>query len=248
MQTNEIVALAAHNNALWCDAVSSTYLGPGEFHEHLWLNRFGVPRYYPDVVTLTGAEDALLQVETIAALIDPLREGEWAVKDSFQSLDLQDLGFSPLFDAEWIHATPQDPQMRKDSMHPRWRRLETEVELSSWDRAWRDANGDPMSHPIFLPRLLHEPDIRFVAILDGGALLGGAILNRGAGVVGIGNVFTAGIELETIWRELGSCAASIFPELPLVSYDRGRELAVARRAGFAPAGKLRVWRTAPTHR
>jgi hypothetical protein len=36
-----ITALAAHNNALWCDAICRAHDRPGEFHEALWLTRLG---------------------------------------------------------------------------------------------------------------------------------------------------------------------------------------------------------------
>jgi hypothetical protein len=54
-------------------------------------------------VTLSGVESAPVQIETIAALVGSAREREWAVKDSFRSLELNSLGFEPLFDAECSH-------------------------------------------------------------------------------------------------------------------------------------------------
>jgi len=80
-----ITALAARNNALWCDAVCRVHDRPGEFHDTLWLTRLGAPRFYPDAVTLSGVESAPAQIETIAALVGSTREREWAVKDSFQA-------------------------------------------------------------------------------------------------------------------------------------------------------------------
>jgi hypothetical protein len=51
-------------------------------------------------VTVAGVEAALAQIEAIVDLVGPTRQREWVVKDSFQSLDLNSLGFEPLFDAE----------------------------------------------------------------------------------------------------------------------------------------------------
>jgi len=111
-----IAALAAHNNALWCDAVCRAHDRPGEFHESLWFTRLGAPRFYPDAVTMGGVEAAPAQTEAIAALVGSTRQRELSVKDSFQSLDLSSLGFEPLFDAEWValSAPPRDvlPQMK----------------------------------------------------------------------------------------------------------------------------------------
>src|SRR5215471_9267661 len=86
-----ITVLAARNNALWCDAVCRAHDRPGEFHDTLWLNRLGAPRFYPDAVTLSGVESAPAQIETIATLVGSAREREWAIKDSFQSLELNSL-------------------------------------------------------------------------------------------------------------------------------------------------------------
>src|SRR5262249_19891881 len=97
-----ITTLAAHNNALWCDAVCRAHDRPGEFHETLWFTRLGAPRFYPDAVTIGGVETAPAHTEAIAALVGSTRQREWSVKDSFQSLELKSLGFEPLFDAEWI--------------------------------------------------------------------------------------------------------------------------------------------------
>src|SRR6202795_4077761 len=87
-----ITALAAHNNALWCDAVCRAHDRPGEFYDTLWLTRLGTPRFYPDAVTIAGVEAAPAQMEAIAALVGSTRRREWFVKDSFQSLDLDLLG------------------------------------------------------------------------------------------------------------------------------------------------------------
>jgi hypothetical protein len=42
-----ITALAARNNALWCDAVCRAHDRPGEFHDTPWLTRLGALRFYP---------------------------------------------------------------------------------------------------------------------------------------------------------------------------------------------------------
>src|SRR5262249_41634942 len=107
-----ITALAARNNALWSDAVCRAHDRPGEFHDTMWLTRLGAPSFYPDAVTLSGVESAPVQIETIAALVGSARDREWAVKDSFRSLELNSLGFEPLFDAEWIAMSPPLPDQK----------------------------------------------------------------------------------------------------------------------------------------
>jgi len=72
------------------------------------------PRFYPDAVTLAGVEAAPTQMEAIADLVGSTRQKEWVVKDSFQSLGLNSLGFEPLFDAEWVALTGPLPDLRHD--------------------------------------------------------------------------------------------------------------------------------------
>ena len=236
-----IVGLAARNNALWCDTICSTHQGPGEFHEDLWINRKGVPRFYPDAVTLAGADAAVAQTRTISALMESSPGKRWAVKDSFRCLDLHDLGFAPLFDARWLGA-PSEASAATASRKPRWRRVEDERGLLEWERSW--SGGAQASGPrTFKPALLPEPDIRLVFAVDGGAILGGGVLNQGAGAVGISNVFAVDRKLHAIWEGLAHCARSAFSGLPLVAYeDRQERLEAACRAGFSPVGHLRVWR------
>ena len=193
-----ITVLAARNNALWCDAVCRAHDRPGEFHDTLWLTRLGAPRFYPDAVTLSGVESASAQMETIGALVGSTREREWAVKDSFQSLELNSLGFERLFDAEF--------HIRTALVHA------------------ASAGG-------------HE--CRFRLYQGDGAIIGGGIINRGAEVVGLSNLF--GSALDMVYRTLAAKAGEIFPRLPLVGYERGHELAAAHQAGFETVGFLRVW-------
>ena len=56
-------------------------------------------------------------------------------------------------------------------------------------------------------------------------------------MVGISNVFGD----ESAWAGCLAFAATHFPGMPFVGYERGDDLAAARRHGFEPAGPLRVW-------
>jgi hypothetical protein len=239
-----ITALAARNNALWCDAVCGAHDRPGEFHDTLWFTRLGAPRFYPDAVTLSGVESAPAQIETIAALVGSTREREWAVKDSFRCLELNSLGFEPLFDAEWVAMNPRLPDLRA---HPaaeyRSASVTSEAGLIAWEQAWagEEVNAAAISKPcVFMPRLLTDTNVIFVSIQGDGGIVGGGILNRGAEVVGLSNLF--GSTIDMVWRSVAAMAGEIFPGLPLVGYERGYELAAAHQAGFETVGPLRVWR------
>jgi len=68
-----------------------------------------------------------------------------------------------------------------------------------------------------------------------------AVLNCSDGVVGISNVFTSTDDVDGVWSACLAFAGERFPGAPLVGYETGAALAVARRHGFEPVGRLRVW-------
>jgi hypothetical protein len=239
--TRSVTELAVYNNALWCDAVCRAHGRPGEFHDTLWLNRLGTPRFYPDAATIAGVAAVPTQMEAVAALVGSSRLKEWAVKDSFQTLDLSSLGFEPLFDAEWVAL--DEPARDWDPLEYRIARASSEAELMAWEHAWAADRVDAAAiseSRVFEPRLLADANIVFVSIAVGEEIVGGGILNRGAEVVGLSNLF--GPAMVLVWRALAASAAEIFPGLPMVGYDRGDELAAARQVGFETVGPLRVWR------
>jgi hypothetical protein len=230
------IAVAARNNALWCDAVCRAHDRPGVFDEVLWRVPLGAPPLYPDVVTLAGPIAADAQHQAIGALLAGGRHRDWAIKDSYAALDLSSLGFRPLFDASWI--TWPDAQAIA-STGLQWRVIADSSGLIEWNEAW--GKNAP-----FTPLLLASPDIAFVAATHDGAQVGGAILNRGAGVVGASNVFAQAPWHELVWRDLPALAARLFAGHRLVGYESGASLERACAAGFVPFGGLRVWqRLAP---
>src|SRR6266700_2414202 len=67
--TSSRVEQAARNNAVWCETVCRVHGTPGEFHDALWLNRHPVPRFYPNVVTLSTQDGTAAQLANIQALV-----------------------------------------------------------------------------------------------------------------------------------------------------------------------------------
>jgi hypothetical protein len=243
--TSSITALAARNNAIWCDTVCRAHDRPGEFHETLWFTRLGTPRFYPDAVTIAGAEAAPVQLEAIAGLIGATRQREWFVKDSFHSLHLNSLGFEPLFDAEWIALGAARPDLKQNLPEYRSIMVTGEAGLIAWEQSWAGKQVNANSEPrVFMPGLLADTNVVFVSIQGDGGIAGGGILNRGAEVVGVSNLFGSRIDL--VYRSLAAMAGEIFPGLPLVGYESGKELAAAKLAGFETVGPLRVWRLGAT--
>lgn len=232
----DLIADAARNNALWCDAVCRAHARPGVFDELLWRVPHGTLPLYPDVVTLAGAQAAGAQHKAIGELLDSARDRGWAVKDSYAALDLSSLGFRRLFDASWIAWTGA-PESASTELQ--WRLVTDGTDLTAWNAAWgADAP--------FTPTLLASADIAFLAAVRDGTQVGGAILNRGAGVVGVPNVFADAPWREPVWRDLPALAARLFAGHTLVGYESGGALDHASAAGFARLEALRVWqRPAP---
>jgi hypothetical protein len=217
------MALAARNNAEWCDVVTRSWGARCRFEAEFWINPGEAPTFYPNVVTLAPTQR--LPAEIVQA------EGAFAVKDSFASLDLAPLGYELLFDAQWIWRAPE-PAVKSDEAA--WRIVRDAETLARWEAAWR---GDEPPLDLFRPALLQEPDHAFIAGTVAGRIVAGCVASRLASVVGISNLFGPD-ELAT-----GCLAAAqdFAPGMPLVGYEDGPALALMKSLGFQELGTLRVW-------
>jgi hypothetical protein len=157
------------------------------------------------------------------------------IKDSFASLDLSTEGFRVLFDAQWIMS--QTPPTKAWSVPSDWTEITDPVGLRLWEEAWCQEDGP---RGLFRPGLLSKPVVVLGRIANGRVVAGG-VVNRSAGAAGISNVFAqAGRGPET-WTALAQCARKFFPDIPLIGYERGEQLADAQDSGFQAVGSLRVW-------
>jgi hypothetical protein len=231
--TNDFAAIAARNNALWCDAVCRVNGRPGEFHDALWLNRHGTPRFYPDAVTLARNPRLVAELAKLVGT-DPGRG--WAVKDSFAEIDLSPLGFEALFEAQWFFMAPPEPRSVPDGCAV----VGNPSELAAWSRVWAGPEESSHAEP-FGSEFLSDPDIVFASLRQDGTIIGGGILNRGGGAVGLSNLFAPADRVDEVWESMTALAGRCFSGLPLVGYERGADLAAARRNGFTPLGDLKVW-------
>jgi hypothetical protein len=221
---------AARNNACWCDAVCRSHGLPTALSEQLWVAPRGSPRLYPDAITLAPgvpAQAVLSDIETSAGC---------SVKDSFADVDLGDQGFGELFEATWL-ARPPAPNHARPRLD--WQLVTTGQELSRW-AASADLEG------LFGVDLMRDPTVRFLVARDENGSSGGAIANRTGPMVGVSNVFTAGIRRDTLWADLPAAVGDLFERLLLVGYERGEGLAHALAAGFEETAHLRVWLKQPS--
>ena len=181
------------------------------------MNAAEVPRFYPNLVTLTDGEaDRAEQRATIEILKTSNLPGRWAVKDSFGALDLGRRGFDVLLEASWIRATMPTGEESSDI---EWRR-ETEA-AGAWP--------------------FDDADFAMYKGRRGFGVVAGGMLYRAENVVGITNVVAEAADAVAVWRSLILLAAQTFPRLPLVGYESGEELKAALDAGFEMGDPLKVW-------
>ncbi|MBT8211555.1 MAG: hypothetical protein KJN71_00285 [Acidimicrobiia bacterium] len=72
-------------------------------------------------------------------------------------------------------------------------------------------------------------------------IVGGAVLNRSATVVGISNFFTEDPVSSESWQGCLALADALFPGVTFVGYESGDALDAARTHGFEAVGPLQVW-------
>ena len=220
---------AAVNNARWCDLVCRTHGTMGTFAADAWTNPVRTPPYYPDAVTLTPTADT----QSVLARIDTATPGA-SIKDSFNDQhQLGTAGFTPLFDASWL-CHPGSPSARVAPTNRDWRTVDDVATLSAWSRAGTDVPD------LFRPALLTDAHTRIFACLDSHRrIVGGAVAFTSDGVIGLSNVFAIGIDLDAVWA--GAVAAVSASGAPVVGYEHGDDLTVARGLGFGAIGGLRIW-------
>jgi hypothetical protein len=235
---------AARNNARWCDTICRAHSRLGEFLDDLWLCRQETPRFYPNVVTLSRARGSAAQLAYIQELMALEIASDWAVKDSFCSLDLAPLAFRLLFEAAWIWRSPALPAPDDSISGVRWASVCDPLDLAAWETAWSGPPADDQSTAlprIFLPALLADDTIAVIAAYQGQRIIAGAIVNHTENVVGLSNVFGPADTTAQVWAGCVAAAIAAFPGLPLVGYEGGRDLAVAQVLGFEVLEPLRVW-------
>lgn len=203
----------------------------GRFLVHTWVNAEPVPRFYPNVVSLTtGAADIDEQRQIVDMLLKSNLPGRWAVKDSFKTLDIARRGFDVLFEASWIRL----PSSRPDSTVAGFPRSGALVSGLSWERAKPGGEAFPAA-------LFSDDNFAMFSGSRNGSVVAGGTLYRADGVVGISNVAADVDEAPAVWRDLAILAASTFPDMPLVGYESGDELKAAHKAGFEIGDPLRIW-------
>lgn len=237
MTNSQKAEQAALNNALWCDAVCDTHGCSGEFREAAWVNFQQTPMFYPNAVTLGGAGQAALHRECVQEMLTARMPVEWAIKDSFGTLELNPLDLKILFEGQWLYRSVTAPIPPVCSA-VQWEIITTASALQEWEIAW---SGESDVRDIFRPALLRNEDVAIIAARCSGQIVAGAIANRTVGCVGISNIFVPTHAAQEFRNGCIASALAAFPALPLVGYESGSDVADMQAVGFEVVGELRVW-------
>jgi hypothetical protein len=241
MDTREKLAVALENSLHWYEALCEAHGVPGERHPAYWINHRTVPPYMSNFIALRAGAHAEAQLAAIARLVES--GAGCGVKDSFQCLSLGSFGLQVVFHATWIYR-PANSSVLGDDGGLVWRLVRAPADLELWEQTWRGFAGNADARAqgaIFRPSLLHRPDFRFlIGELDGKAVATAA-LNHSSNALGLSNVFSETVAPARLFSGCVRAAQSLFPELPLVGYEREAGLAAAIDAGFEAVHGLTVW-------
>ncbi len=231
--TDPRVILAARENAAWCDLVCNALGRSTSMALDAWSCDQRSPDGYPDAVTV---RPGVARDGRLGLLLDRIEAGAGAsIKDSFADLPLERHGYEILFEATWIHRPPGATSAQSATVdEPSWRPVIEPAELA----AWVAANDVPA---LGQAGLLNHPALTVLGAFAADRLVAGAIFHRIKGAVGLSNVFTAEGSVGATFRGAADFAARLEPELPLVGYEHGHDLAAALAARFEEIGSLRVW-------
>lgn len=238
------VELAVLNNIHWYEAMFAAHGLASQTDDRVWRSHETPPPFHSNLVVRSPAT-TLANIEGYAADIESApRPAGWSLKDSHARFDLAALGLSVLFEAEWIWRDPEAATAAPSNSRLSWVKLNTPSSLAEWEQAWwgdaRNEAGAARARQ-FPDSLLDSPDHAFFAGLLEGRVLAGGIANRSPGVVGLSNVFSPPELLDETWAALVRALSAGFPGVPIVGYERGADLSLAKAAGFVAIGPLRLW-------
>lgn len=221
--------VAANNNADLYEAMFSTH-NLAYARENVAFVAIETPPYYSNLTVLApGYQDE------IGRKINALAKQGVAVgvKDSFCELDPNSFGLKVLFRASWIWRQPSGHADSTD-----WMQLSDSADLVLWEEAWKRAGSSTEQH-MFRPQMLKRQGISFFGRKIGGAFESGCIANVSSNCIGISNVFSLEPSA-TIFAEAVAAIGTMDCHRPLVGYEAGQDLELARDAGFETIGGLRV--------
>jgi hypothetical protein len=132
---DDVIPVAATNNAMWRDAVSRSDGLLTEFRDGYWLQAEAALPLYANLVSLRA--DPSGQLEAVQELANLPGLVSCGVKDSFSCLALDLLGFQVLFRADGFARQAAPLPTGRDAC-----RVTTEDDLRRWETAWGQRRVD----------------------------------------------------------------------------------------------------------
>lgn len=218
---------AVINNADWCDAMATAHGVATRYNESVWATEYSMPRFYPNVITLQRGIQIDELVESIAANLP----AGWGVKDSFDELRLDDLGFRSAFQAHWYCRPPGNYEPNHKESKFDLTTVNSQAELRNWISGWGQGDG------IFNSSIAADNSVELIYATREGDVVSGLALYHSAGSVGISNVFGTG-------EALLGCLAKVVEthsSKGIVGYGDENEIRTLSGFGFEKMGDLRIW-------
>lgn len=186
----------------------------------------------------TTADDVANQLKTVELLIEARPDFPHAVKDSFNNLDLDQLGLMQLLDAQWYARAPASVPGNLQGKAGHWQCLSTEPELVAWEKAWRAAGDHEniLKTPMFPAQLLNEPGVIFLASKNANTITAGAIAYEASGVIGITNFFSKPNDSTSQFAACLNILHTGNPEATIVGYEREHTLSEYSGLNLQPLG------------
>jgi hypothetical protein len=204
----------------------------------VWYSLEKTPPLYSNLVTVS--ED--WKPDEIFGLIDANFKREnwesWSIKDSFAALDLNNFGFKKLFDANWFYLEAARFTPTGNSLNIVYKIVNSKELLADWRTAW-DAD-EQLGKKIFLPAMLNDPKIHFLAGYNGEKIVTGCLINKTADVFGISNFFAPDSNTE-YWSEIIKFIHKRIKFTGIVGYERKDLIKKLQPLGFEATGDLTVW-------
>lgn len=109
--------------------------------------------------------------------------------------------------------------------------------------SWQSGSkpGDSEQAFTFNKEIMARADVKFISLCKDQKIVAGAVANKSAGVVGLSNIFCNAEEKRVYWKVVTRAVHTLFPDLEIVGYESGDELALALSIGFQELGNLSVW-------
>jgi hypothetical protein len=227
------------NSIRWYETIFAAHGLTSMTDERVWHSYETPPPFHSNLVVLSPLTRQAKIEACISEIEKRLHPTSWSIKDSYAVLDLASLGFSMLFQADWIWRDPVLDTMPLLDSRLSWTKLTSPSSMAEWEDAWSGNTKNQFRQ--FPDSLFNRSDYAFFAGRLQGKIVAGGIANRSLGVVGLSNIFSPTDLLEDTWQALATSISINFPKTPIVGYERGTNLSIAKRAGFESIGKLRVW-------